>query len=192
MVEYVSHNFSPMVEMAKFIKETDSDARVVFIGPCTAKKGEAKLEASRPYVDEVLTFEELQALFDSRNIELESLQEDVLDNASYYGRIFARSGGVSEAAAQALKEQNIDFEAKPLVCNGIEECTKALLMASKKLKAGQMPEYNFIEGMACLGGCINGAGCLTHSEVKNKMEVDKYGKEAMEKSIKDAVDAVMI
>ncbi len=192
MVEYVSHNFSPMVEMSKFIKETDKDARCVFIGPCTAKKGEAKLEKSMPYIDEVLTFEELQALFDSRDIELENLPEDMLDNASYYGRIFARSGGVSEAAAQALKEQNIDFEAKPLVCNGIEECIKNLLIASKKLKAGQMPDFNFIEGMACIGGCINGAGCLTHSEVKNKMEVDKYGKEAMEKSIKDAVDAVMI
>ncbi|MBQ6795551.1 MAG: 4Fe-4S dicluster domain-containing protein [Clostridia bacterium] len=190
MLEHVSHNYSPMVEMSKFIKEMDKDAKCVFIGPCTAKKGEAKLEKSKPYVDEVLTFEELQALFDSREIELEKLPEDVLDNASYYGRIFARSGGVSEAAAQALKEQGIDFEAKPLVCNGIEECTKALLMAQKKLKAGQMPDYNFIEGMACVGGCINGAGCLTHSEVKNKLEVDKYGREAMEKSIKDAVDAV--
>lgn len=192
MVPYVSHNFSPMVEMAKFIKETDKDARVIFIGPCTAKKGEAKLEKSRPYIDEVLTFEELQALFDSRDIELEKLEEDVLNNASYYGRIFARSGGVAEAAAQALKEQGIDFEATPLVCNGIEECMKALMLASKKLKAGQKPDNNFIEGMACVGGCINGAGCLTHSEVKNKMEVDKYGREAMEKSIKDAVDAVMI
>lgn len=192
MAEHISHNFSPMVEISKFIKETDADAKCVFIGPCTAKKGEAKLEASKPYIDEVLTFEELQALFDSCEIELESLDEDVLDNASYYGRIFARSGGLSEAAVQAMREQNIDFEVKGHVCDGIEECIKTLLIASKKLKAGQMPDMNFIEGMACVGGCINGAGCLTHSEVKNKMEVDKYGREAMEKTITDAVEAVML
>lgn len=192
MAEHISHNYSPMVEISKFIKETDKNAKTVFIGPCTAKKGEAKLEASRPYIDEVLTFEELQALFDSREIELEKLEEGVLDNASYFGRIFARSGGLSEAAAQAMKEQGIDFEVKGVVCDGIEECMKTLMMTLKKLKAGQTPDVNFIEGMACVGGCINGAGCLTHSEVKNKLEVDKYGKEAMEKSIKDAVDAVMI
>ncbi|MGM9552117.1 MAG: 4Fe-4S dicluster domain-containing protein [Clostridia bacterium] len=190
MAEHISHNYSPMVEISKFIKETDPSARTVFIGPCTAKKGEAKLEKSRPYIDEVLTFEELQALFDSRDIELENLEEGILDNASYYGRIFARSGGLSEAATQAMREQNIDFEVKGVVCDGIEECMKTLMMASKKLKAGQKPDYNFIEGMCCVGGCINGAGCLTHSDVKNKMEVDKYGREAMEKSIKDAVDAV--
>ena len=46
---------------------------------------------------------------------------------------------------------------------------------------------NFIEGMACVGGCINGAGCLTHSEIKNKADVDKYGREAREKTITDAI-----
>lgn len=67
----------------------------------------------------------LQALIDSRNIELTELPEDVLDNASYYGRIFARSGGVSEAVGQAIKEQNIDFTVDPLPCDGIEECKTA-------------------------------------------------------------------
>ncbi len=192
MAEHISHNYSPMVEIAKYIKETDENAKCVFIGPCTAKKGEAKAERTNGYVDEALTFEELQALFDSRDIELPELEEGVLDNASYYGRIFARSGGVSEAAAEAMREQNIDFEIKSHACDGIEDCMKTLLIASKKLKAGQTPDFNFIEGMACMGGCINGAGCLTHSEVKNKMEVDKYGREAMEKSIQDAVDAVKV
>lgn len=192
MAEHISHNYSPMVEIAKYIKETDKDAKCVFIGPCTAKKGEAKAERTNGYVDEAMTFEELQALFDSRDIELPELEEGVLDNASYYGRIFARSGGVSEAAAEAMREQNIDFEIKSHACDGIEDCVKTLLIASKKLKAGQTPDFNFIEGMACAGGCINGAGCLTHSEVKNKMEVDKYGREAMEKSIQDAVDAVKV
>ena len=81
-------------------------------------------------VDCVLTFEELQALFDARGIEIEHLEEDLLDNASYYGRIFARSGGLSDAVAEALKERGItpeQFEVKPLACDGIEQCKVALL-----------------------------------------------------------------
>ena len=80
-----------------------------------------------------MTFEELQALFDSRDMEISELEEDVLDNASYYGRIFARSGGLSDAVVQALKEQNLDFEAKPVACDGIEACRMALLKASKNV-----------------------------------------------------------
>ena len=184
LVDHISHNMSPMAVLAKYIKETTLDAKVVFIGPCTAKKAEAQLENVKPYVDTVLTFEELQALFDSRDIDLASLDEGVLDNASYFGRIFARSGGLTDAAAQAMKEQNIDFEIKPVVCDGIEACRMALLKLNKGVLDG-----NFIEGMACVGGCINGAGCLTHGE-KNKAEVDKYGREALEKNISDAISVL--
>ena len=179
--EFVSHNLSPMATLAKYIKLTDPTAKVVFIGPCTAKKAEAQLESVKPYVDTVLTFEELQALFDSRDIDITALEEDVLDNASYYGRIFARSGGLSDAVKQGLVEQNIDFELKAIPCDGIEACRTALLRKSKNVL-----DANFIEGMACVGGCIGGAGCLTHGE-KNKSQVDEYGKEALEKTIGDAV-----
>ncbi|MBQ2909161.1 MAG: 4Fe-4S dicluster domain-containing protein [Clostridia bacterium] len=181
LVEHISHNMSPMAVLAKYIKETTPGAKVIFIGPCTAKKAEAQLESVKPYVDTVLTFEELQALFDSRDLDLASLEEGVLDNASYFGRIFARSGGLTDAAAQAMKEQNINFDIKPVVCDGIEACRMALLKLNKGVLDG-----NFIEGMACIGGCIGGAGCLTHGE-KNKAEVDKYGREAFEKTIGDAV-----
>ena len=181
LVEHISHNMSPMAVLAKYIKETTPGAKVIFIGPCTAKKAEAQLDSVKPYVDVVLTFEELQALFDSRDFDLSTLEEGVLDNASYFGRIFARSGGLTDAAKQAMKEQNIDFEIKPVVCDGIEACRMALLKLGKGVLDG-----NFIEGMACVGGCINGAGCLTHGE-KNKAEVDKYGREALEKTITDAV-----
>lgn len=178
----ISHNLSPMAEISKYIKQTDHSAKTVFIGPCTAKKEEARLENVRPYVDAVLTFEELQALFDSKDIDITTLDEDVLDNASYYGRIFARSGGLSDAVSQALIEQGLeDFPLKAVACDGIEECRIALLKKSKNVLDG-----NFIEGMACVGGCIGGAGCLTHGE-KNKAEVDKYGKEALEKNISDAI-----
>ena len=181
LMPYVSHNLSPMAVLAKYIKSTDENAKVVFIGPCIAKKGEAQLDTVKSYVDCVLTFEELQALFDSKNIDITTLGEDVLDNASYFGRIFARSGGLTDAVGQALIEQKIDFTVKPAVCDGIEACRVALLKKSKN-----MLDANFIEGMACVGGCIAGAGCLTHGE-KNKADVDKYGREALEKTISDAV-----
>ncbi len=184
LLPLVSHNLSPMATLAKYIKETDKTAKIVFIGPCTAKKAEAQLETVKPYVDAVLTFEELQALYDSRNIDITTLEEDVLDNASYFGRIFARSGGLTDAVKQGLIEQKIDFALKPIACDGIEECRIALLKKNKNIL-----DANFIEGMACTGGCIGGAGCLTHGE-KNKSEVDKYGREALEKTITDAISVL--
>ena len=184
LLPLVSHNPSPMVALAQYIKSTDENAKVVFIGPCTAKKAEAQLDHAKPYVDVVLTFEELQALYDSKDVDITTLGEDVLDNASYFGRIFARSGGLCDAVAQSLKEQNIDFKVNPVVCDGIEECRMALLKKSKNA----LPN-NFIEGMACVGGCIGGAGCLTHGE-KNKKQVDDYGREALEKTITDAISVL--
>lgn len=181
LLPYVSHNLSPMAALAKYLKSTDSSAKVVFIGPCTAKKAEIHLDTVKPYIDSALTFEELQALFDSRDFDITTLDENELDNASYFGRIFARSGGLSDAVVQGLKEQNIEFDLKPAVCDGIEACRMALMKKSKNVL-----DANFIEGMACIGGCIGGAGCLTHGE-KNKAQVDEYGKEALEKTIGDAL-----
>lgn len=184
LVPHISHNLSPMATLAKWIKSREPNCKIIFIGPCTAKKAEVQLEKVKPYVDAAITFEELQALIDSKDIDLTKLEEGVLDNASYFGRIFARSGGLSDAVAQALKEQSIEFDLKPCACDGIEECKMALLKKSKNLL-----DANFIEGMACVGGCIGGAGCLTHGE-KNKTQVDKYGKEAMEKTISSAISVL--
>lgn len=182
MVPHISHNLSPAATIAKYIKETDPDSKVIFIGPCTAKKAEFNQPHLKNIIDSTITFEELQALFDSKDIDITELPEGVLDNASYFGRIFARSGGLSDAVAQGLKEHgDTDFNYQPVACDGIEACRMALLKASKNVLNG-----NFIEGMACVGGCIGGAGCLTHGE-KNKAEVDKYGEEALEKTITDAI-----
>ncbi len=182
MLPYVSHTLSPMATISKYIKMNNEKAKVIFIGPCTAKKKEVQKEEVKPYVDVALTFEELQALFDSRSIEVTELNDSPLDNASYFGRIFARCGGLADAVAEGLKEQGLtDFELKACSCDGIEACRVALLKKSKNLL-----DANFIEGMACIGGCIGGAGCLTHGE-KNKAEVDKYGREAGDKTIADAV-----
>ncbi len=181
----ISHNLSPMATIAKYLKEHENGCKVIFIGPCTAKKAEVQKESVRPYVDVVLTFEELQALFDSKDIDITALSEGVLDNASYFGRIFARCGGLADAVAEGIKEHgNTDFELKACSCDGIEQCRIALLKKSKNLI-----DVNFIEGMACTGGCIGGAGCLTHGE-KNKAEVDKYGREALEKTITDAISVL--
>jgi len=177
----VSHALSPMAELARYIKKTDPTAKTVFIGPCTAKKLEQQREDVKPYVDCVLTFEELQAWIDSRDFDLNALPEGVLDNASFYGRIFARSGGLTDAVSEALREQNSDFIVHPAVCDGIEQCRMALLKKGKNVL-----KENFIEGMACVGGCIGGAGCLTHGD-KDKADVDQYGRLAYEKKIADAL-----
>ncbi|MBQ6942762.1 MAG: LysR family transcriptional regulator, partial [Ruminococcus sp.] len=97
----------------------------------------------------------------------------------------ARVGSLSQAAQNLILAQpNLSRsikELKAVTCDGIEECRTALLKKSKNVLDG-----NFIEGMACIGGCIGGAGCLTHG-MKDKAEVDKYGREAFEKTITDAV-----
>ncbi|MDO5559017.1 MAG: 4Fe-4S dicluster domain-containing protein [Oscillospiraceae bacterium] len=186
MKDKISHNLSPMATIAQYIKENEPDCKIVFIGPCTAKKMEIQKERVSKYVDSVLTFEELQALIDSKDIDLSVMEEDKLDNASYYGRIFARSGGLAAAVEQALKEHEItDFDYKPISCDGIDACRSALLRASKNV----LPN-NFIEGMACQGGCIGGAGCLTH-EAKDKAQVDAYGKEALEQTITGAIGTLV-
>lgn len=185
LVPFVSHNLSPMATISKYIKEREPDCKVIFIGPCTAKKAEVQKETVKPYVDAAMTFEELQALFDSRDIDITTLSEGVLDNASYFGRIFARCGGLSDAIAEGLKEQGLtDFTVKSVSCDGIEECRQALFKKSKNVL-----DANFIEGMACIGGCIGGAGCLTHGP-HNRADVDKYGKEALEKTIQGAISVL--
>ncbi len=185
MTPMISHNLSPMATIARYIKETQENVKIVFIGPCTAKKMEVQKDEVKPYVDSCMTFEELQALFDSRDIDITTLEEGVLDNASYFGRIFARCGGLSDAVRQGLMERGInDFELKSVSCDGIEECRMALVKKTRGVL-----DANFIEGMACVGGCIGGAGCLTHGE-KNKAEVDKYGREAYEKTISDAISVL--
>lgn len=174
----ISHTPSPMVMMGQKIKGEDPDARVVFIGPCVAKKHEFRLGKTRGVVDCVLTFEELDAMFDGQHIELGELEETELDVASSFGRAFAASGGVSAAVAQSLKEQGIDFEVKSVPCGGIAACKPAIM----KDAVGKL-EGNFIEGMACELGCISGAGCRIRSP-KNKANLTQYAKAASHTTIK--------
>ncbi|NMA16465.1 MAG: 4Fe-4S binding protein, partial [Erysipelotrichia bacterium] len=179
---HLSHNLSPMAHLGKKLKEKNPKDKIVFIGPCTAKKQEALKEKIKDYIDSVITFEELQALFDSKNIDITNLEETKLNDGSYYGRVFARSGGLTEAIAQGIKEHNSDFEFKPVICDGIDACKIALLKKKNNILDG-----NFIEGMVCEGGCIGGAGCLTHT-VRNKVAIDKYGKDSPYKTITESLN----
>ncbi len=179
LVKYISSTPSPMVMAGKLIKALDPTGKVIFVGPCTSKKFEYKQEGAKDNLDCVLSFEELQAFLDARDVDVSTLEDTVLDNASYYGRIFARSGGLTEGVAKMAKDMG--FDAKPVAMSGLEECRKQLLM----LKVGKSP-FNFFEGMACEGGCVNGALCLHHGP-KSLTDVNKYGELAREKSVENSV-----
>ena len=176
---YISSTPSPMVMAGRLVKSMDETAKVIFVGPCTSKKFEYKSDAAKDAIDCVISFEELQAFLDARNIDVSTLEDTHLDNASYYGRIFARSGGLSEGVAELAKARG--FEARPVAMSGLEECRKQLLM----LKAKRSP-YNFFEGMACDGGCVNGALCLHHGP-KSLTDVNRYGEQAKEKTVENTV-----
>ncbi len=185
LAEKISHNDSPMIALGKYLKSQDKDAVVVFIGPCTAKKREA-LEDPTNSIDYVMTFEELQAVLNGKDVDITTLEDSPLDNASYFGRIFARLGGVSEAVVQSLKEQNIDFEVKAEMCDGIDNIKKAL----GKLKKGTT-DFNFLEGMACIGGCIGGPCNISH-EIKDKLDIDRFGKTSTSEGILSSLDNIKI
>ena len=180
--ENISHNLSPMAHMAMLIKQKDPTAKIIFIGPCIAKKRETLYGPAGKYVDCTITFEEMQALFDAMGIDLKAEEPIKLDRASYYGRVFARCGGLATAVEQALKEQgNADFALKAVSCSGIADCNTALLKASK----GRLQE-NFIEGMACENGCIGGPACLSHG-ARNRIQFDRYEKSEQARTITGAI-----
>ncbi|HJF53035.1 MAG TPA: 4Fe-4S dicluster domain-containing protein [Butyricicoccus pullicaecorum] len=187
LADKISHNLSPMAEIGKFVKlGGESPVKCIFIGPCTAKKAEMRLPNVDLWIDSVLTFEELQAMIDAREIEMESLEETSMNDASYFGRIFGRSGGLTEAVLEVIKEKGLDFEVKAEACDGIEACKAALL----KAKFGKL-DKNFIEGMACVGGCVGGAASLNH-EPKSRMKVDKYGKDSDKENVRQAIDTYKV
>ncbi len=187
LADKISHNLSPMAELGKFVKlGGESPVKCIFIGPCTAKKAEMRLPNVDLWIDSVLTFEELQAMIDAREIEMENLEETSMNDASYFGRIFGRSGGLTEAVLEVIKEKGLDFEVKAEACDGIEACKAALL----KAKFGKL-DKNFIEGMACVGGCVGGAASLNH-EPKSRMKVDKYGKDSDKGNVRQAIDTYKV
>ncbi len=178
----ISSSLSPAGTLAKRLKEREPACKLVFIGPCTAKKAEIQRAEYEGTLDSVLTFEELQALIDSREIDVASLEDTTMSEASPYGRRFARSGGVAEAVLSVRAEEGKEA-VRTVSCSGIDECRSALLKASKGVLNAR-----FLEGMACAGGCVGGAGCLRHEE-KNRMEVERSAEEAEPRTVLGAVAA---
>ncbi len=153
----IAQTHTPMVASAKRIKEEHPNARVVFIGPCVAKKIEALEEEVRPYVDYVITFEELMGLFSARQIELSGMEEvDLMSYASRDGRNYALSGGVAQAVVNVIHSRDPEREVRVLKADSLADCGRMLSLA----KAGKA-DGCLMEGMACPGGCVGGPGTLS-------------------------------
>lgn len=154
LVDQVSQELTPMVATARTIKKVHPNAKVVFIGPCAAKKLEAMRRTVRSDVDFVITFEELQAMFDAKDIDLTEYEaESSFHNATGAGRGYAIAGGVADAIEKCIREYYPDTEVNIEHAEGLAECKKVLALA----KAGKMNGC-LIEGMGCPGGCVAGAG----------------------------------
>ena len=173
LLDHVSTVVSPMVAMGRAIRAKDPKAKVIFIGPCTAKKVEVKQPEIADAIDYVMTFEELRSLLDAKGVELDKLSEISAGEPSSYGRIFARTGGVAESVRRVAKLEGVELEIKPVRCSGIEECVRAMKLAS----FGKL-DGNLIEGMACKGGCTNGAASLFH-DTKGIQRVNDFSRAAL-------------
>jgi len=153
LIPHMPPSVSPMVACGRAIKKIHPEAVTVFIGPCIAKKAEAKEPDISDAVDYVLTFQEIKELFDLAEIDCSKLPEDLRDHSSMAGRLYARTGGVSEAVQRTLDRLNPDrkIKLKATQANGSIECKRLLKdIADGNIKA------NFMEGMGCVGGCVGG------------------------------------
>ena len=177
--DYISMALTPMVITARMVKKDHPNARIVFIGPCAAKKLEANRRTVRSDVDFVLTFEELLGMFDAKDIDFATIEADPaddMDEGSGMGRGFAVGGGVAAAVVEAIKHIAPDREILVEHADGLKECKKMLMMA----KAGKRDGY-LLEGMACPGGCVAGAGTIR--PIKESMaNVEKFKNAASEMS----------
>lgn len=177
----ISMTLTPMVFTARLMKKEYPGCKVVFVGPCAAKKLEAIREDIRSDVDFVLTFEELQGMFEAKDVDFAAIPDgESMREGTAAGRGFAVSGGVAKAVADLIHETNPDFEVKTAKAEGLRECRKLLTLA----KAGKYDGY-LLEGMACPGGCVAGAGTLLPVDLAAAV-VGRYQKEADRESPLDS------
>lgn len=168
LIDKVSQALTPMVATARKIKQKTPNARVVFIGPCAAKKLEASRMSVRSDVDFVITFEELSGIFEAKGIDFKNYADQKsIHEATGAGRGYAIAGGVASAIEKCINEYYPGVEVKIEHAEGLEECKKMLLLAKAGKKNGCL-----IEGMGCPGGCVAGAGTNV-SIVKATSEVKK-------------------
>ena len=150
----ISMTYTPMVYTARLVKKEHPNSKVVFIGPCAAKKLEAMQDDIRTDVDFVLTYEELMGIFEAKEINFSTLPDSPdLDEGTRAGRGFAVAGGVAAAVEELIHKEHPDIELKTQRADGLRDCRKLLMLA----KAGKLDGY-LLEGMACPGGCVAGAG----------------------------------
>ena len=177
LLENFSPAVSPMIAAGRVLKEVYQNCKVVFIGPCIAKKNEAKDKDLRDAIDYVLTYRELDEIFKALDVNLSDLPDEQYEQSSQGGRIYARTGGVSKAVELSLERlghQGIALNA--IQVDGVKACKELL----DKLKAG-IVEANFIEGMGCKGGCVGGP--RTNIEVGKATDlVNQYGEESLYQS----------
>ena len=178
-VSKISTTVSPMIATARMLKSENPDLKIVFIGPCTAKKAEITLPEVAGAVDYVLTFEELCAMMDAFDIDPELCEDIDINEGSVFGRGFAIAGGLTASIENYLRTENIDIDFKPIKVSGPEEIKKALTLA----KINRLPG-NFIEGMMCNGGCINGAGVFS-TPTFTRATFIKEGKSSIIKNVTD-------
>lgn len=180
---YISMALTPMVLTARMVKKRNPDACIAFIGPCAAKKLEASRKSIRSDVDFVLTFEELMGMIQAKNVKFEDITDDELiplEEGTAAGRGFAVSGGVAKAVKDVINKLDPQREVKVASAQGLKECRKLLTMA----RAGKYDGY-LLEGMACPGGCVVGAGTIEPIE-KSTMLVNKYANLAENKNSLDS------
>ena len=173
---HMSPSVSPMIASGRFLKHLYPGAKVVFMSPCTAKKAEAKDPRLEDAIDFVLTYSELKEIFEVLKINLADLPEDEKDHASFAGRVYARTGGVSLSVKTVVNriapERLVNLKAKQV--HGVKACKEAL----ERLKKGEHSGYNFIEGMGCEGGCVGGP--KTNIPVdKARQLVNEYGESSL-------------
>lgn len=177
----VSKVVSPMEAVARYIKSQDETTKVVFVGPCVAKKNEAMNDWSA--VDYVLTFEEIAAMITAQSIDVSQVVPTLQDMATVHGKNFAIGGGVSKAVVQSLKENNLDTVTAKYA-DGAAECKMNLLL----MKLGKFNE-DVLEGMACVGGCVNGPATI-ESSMKVKQTMAKQNASIKDKTIQSTLDQV--
>lgn len=178
LMPHVPGAVSPMIAAGRAVKQIYPQAVTVFIGPCMAKKKEAREPDIADAIDYVLTFQEMSDIFEAAEIHPEELTENEQEHSSRAGRIYARTGGVSEAVKETVKQLNPNrkIEVRAEQADGVPAC-RALI---ERLKQGET-NANFFEGMACNGGCVGGPKALIEKEL-GKRHTDHYGDSAVYKT----------
>ncbi len=153
-ISSISRELTPMVATARIIKKEFPDAGIVFIGPCASKKLEASRRTVRSDVDFVITFEELLGIFDAKGIDPATVEPlDEFNDATGAARGYGCAGGVASAIEECIKTYYPDVVVNIEHAESLAECKKILTLAKAGMKKGCL-----IEGMACPGGCVAGAG----------------------------------